>query len=43
MDPDAKKIHVYGASKRYGQADHEMTQDILKYSMPGYEVTWTNE
>ncbi|XP_043913741.1 14 kDa phosphohistidine phosphatase [Protopterus annectens] len=38
-----KKIHVYGYSVGFGQANHEVSTEKLKAMYPDYEVTWSNE
>jgi len=43
-DSKNQKIHIYGYSVSFGQANHKLTQELLtrKYNYPEGNITWSN-
>lgn len=39
FDPEIKMIHIFGSSVGYGQADHNLTADLLRRSYPEHTIT----
>ena len=42
-DIESKKITCFGYSNSFGQADHEMSTEIIKKSFPDFTVEWNND
>mmetsp|Transcript_14693 Transcript_14693/g.31923 ORF Transcript_14693/g.31923 Transcript_14693/m.31923 type:complete len:160 (+) Transcript_14693:248-727(+) len=44
-DEEEKRIHIFGYSYGFGQADHALAKEIVEKSVnfQGYKVTWSND
>lgn len=44
-DDEDKKVHIFGYSYGFGQANHSLAKDIVEQSdnYQGYNVTWSND
>ena len=41
--PTEKSILLYGYSKGFGLAEHQLSQNLLEMDFKGYTISWNND